>query len=68
MAIEWTQEDIDKLKAAIAKGVRVVRYGDRTVEYHSLKEMRDLLSSMSASVDAASGSGRRVLMETTKGF
>ena len=68
MPVEWTQEEIDKLKAAIGRGVRVVRYADRTVEYHSLKEMQDLLASMVSSVDEQSGGVRYRVIGHTKGF
>lgn len=46
----WTQTDIDRLKKAIATGARRVEFGDgqtRSVqEFHSLKDMLDLLSRM----------------------
>jgi hypothetical protein len=42
----WTQTDYDALKAAIAKGVQSVEYNGRTVTYHSLKDMRELLAEM----------------------
>lgn len=35
----FTQTDLAALDAAIASGERRVSYGDRTVEYQSLKEM-----------------------------
>lgn len=50
-AIEWTQADIDALKTAIARGVRSVTYADRTVVYHSLAEMLQLLSTMAHAAD-----------------
>ncbi len=53
MAITWTQEEIDELKAAIAKGVLTVKYGgppSREVTYRSLDEMLALLSQMESSV------------------
>lgn len=49
MAVTWTQEEIDALKAAIASGVLTVTYAgppQRSVTYHSLKEMRELLADM----------------------
>lgn len=42
----FTQQQLQKLEAAIAKGVTTVRYSDKTVEYRSLNEMiriRDLM-------------------------
>ncbi len=37
----WTQADIDALKLAIKRGVLTVTFADRSVTYHSLKEMRE---------------------------
>lgn len=54
MAI-WTQSDIDTLKAAIASGVLTVSYDGpprRTIQYQSLREMRDLLAEMVGQVQA----------------
>lgn len=39
----FTQADVDKIKAAIAAGVKRVRFRDREVEYRSLEEMKDAL-------------------------
>lgn len=35
----WSQTDLDTLDAAIATGVRKVRYADREVEYQSIPDM-----------------------------
>lgn len=54
MAINWTQGDIDKLKAAIASGVLSVNYAGppaRSITYQSLSEMRSLLAEMDAQVN-----------------
>lgn len=71
--IVWTQSDIDKLKAAMALGVKKVVYDGppkREQEFQSLSEMRDLLAEMRAEVDAASSSPSPVrrLAKTSKGF
>ncbi len=52
----FTQDDIDKLKAAVASGVLSVRYDGppgRTVVYQDLAAMRSLLASMQQEVKAA---------------
>jgi len=55
----WTQGDIDRLKAAIATGVREVQYADGTRSvYRSLGEMREVLALMRAEVAAAAGPQR----------
>jgi len=47
----WTQTDLDRLKAAIAQGVRKVTYSDgRAHEYHSLAEMLRLKAVVEAEV------------------
>lgn len=49
----WTQADADKLKAAIAGGLRRVTFGDKTTEFQDLGEMRKLLKEMLADIAAA---------------
>ena len=51
----WTQSDIDALKAALARGVKVVQMGSERVEYASTADMKSVLAMMEAEV---SGSGR----------
>lgn len=41
MAAEWTSADLARIDAAIASGVRSVRFQDRTVEYASMQDLRD---------------------------
>lgn len=56
----WTQTQIDALKTAIAHGVKTVVYTDRTVTYHSIAEMLQVLAAMEAEVNATgtSSNGR----------
>lgn len=61
----WTQSDIDALKAAIARGVKVVQMGSERVEYASLSEMRAALSMMEAEVAGTSRSAMTVVYPTT---
>lgn len=35
----FAQEDIERLEQAIAKGERIVRFADRSIEYRSIKEL-----------------------------
>lgn len=56
----WSQSDIDTLKAAMAKGVKRVRYSSGEVEYQSASEMMELLRTMEREVAADSSGGRRV--------
>lgn len=54
----FTQSDIDTLKAAIATGATLVRFGSgvdsREVRYRTLQDMRDILAQMEAEVNPAS--------------
>jgi len=50
--VSYTQEQADALRSAIARGVRKVKMNDEEVEYHSLAEMRGLLSEMDRSLAA----------------
>jgi hypothetical protein len=53
----WTQDDIDKLKSAIASGVLSVSFGDQSTTFQSLKEMRALLADMVAVVSVSNDDG-----------
>jgi hypothetical protein len=52
MAI-FTQTQYEALIAAIALGAMKVEYGDKTVEYRSLREMKELANSMAADLELA---------------
>jgi hypothetical protein len=41
-----TQSDIDALVGAIARGARLVRYGEKHLEYQSIGEMMEALAAM----------------------
>lgn len=60
----WTQTDVDALKSALKSGTRLVRYADKTIEYRSLQEMRELLRMMEA--DVADTAGTRVTRSYAK--
>lgn len=69
--LTWTQDDLDKLKAAVGGGVLEVEYEGppkRRIRYQSLAEMRDLLTAMAGAVAAASGQGSYRLAATKKGL
>lgn len=62
----WSQSEYNALKAAVASGVLSVKYADRTVTYHSLKDMRDLLAEMERDVNPAATRTHRYVT-TSKG-
>lgn len=55
-----TEADRDRLKAAIAKGVRRAQIDGESVEYASLSEMLDALRWIEGELGGGAGSGPRV--------
>lgn len=47
----WTQNDIDALKAAMATGASRVKYGDKEVFYRSVNDMERQLVRMEQEVN-----------------
>ncbi len=46
--MSWTQSDLDKIDAAIARGMRRVTYADHTVEYQTTQDMMTARAKMRA--------------------
>ena len=63
----WTQSQLDALNDAIAKGVKVVRYRDKWIEYRSLQEMLKLRSEMRKCLGITCKTGKK-LISTSKGL
>jgi len=69
MSCNFTQTQLDALDAALAEGVRRVKYQDKEVEYRSLRDMlalreimADCLSAANLADEAASsGRSRRAI-------
>jgi hypothetical protein len=51
---DWTQADVDALKAAMKSGTLTVGYSNRSVTYRDLDEMLALLSLMEKSAQGTS--------------
>jgi hypothetical protein len=51
----WTIDDYNALKQSIAQGAKVVKYGDKTVEYRSLSEMLLIKGAMEQELGVISG-------------
>lgn len=47
----YSQTDIDKLKAAMASGARMVKFGDIEVLYRSYEEMQAQLAQMESELN-----------------
>lgn len=50
-----SQADLDAIETAIARGERIVRHGDRMVEYRTVEEMIKAAGYMRAQISSAGG-------------
>lgn len=64
----WTQSDIDALKAAMAQGVKRVRYTSGEVEYQSLADMEKLLARMEREANPEGVAPKRTVAKYLGGF
>lgn len=66
----WTQDDLTRLRRAIARGVVNVKYEDRSTTYRSLDEMLRLEQRMAAELGEAGSqrAERRRLTSYGKGL
>lgn len=63
----WSQTDLDKLDAAIARNVRRVTFADgRTVEYQNADQMLAVRKTMKAELTAAASQVRRATRGTMR--
>ncbi|MDL2289950.1 hypothetical protein LJB95_00915 [Paludibacteraceae bacterium OttesenSCG-928-F17] len=63
----YTPEAYIALKEAIASGVHSVNYGDKSVTYRSLSDMKKILADMESELFGKS-KNRRKLARTDRGF
>ncbi len=66
----WTQADREALERALARGERRVTFGDKTVEYRSVAELRAALREIDAQLARDQGRTpvRQIRVTTDKGF
>jgi hypothetical protein len=66
----YTTTQLDALKKALATGERRVSFGDKTVEYRSVEELRDAIRTVEAELARTSGTTpkRQIRITTAKGF
>jgi len=64
----YTQQDYDALKAAIASGALRVEYGDKRIEYRTLKDMQTTLSIMAKELGLTKKHGGRTVGNFDKGL
>jgi hypothetical protein len=65
-----TQADHEALERALAKGERRVTFGDKTVEYRSVEELREALREIDAQLARTQGRPqvRQIRITTDKGL
>lgn len=65
---DWTQADIDKLKAAIAGGavLQSMTFADQTFTFRSMDDMLKLLALMTAEVNANAGTPKTTRLAATR--
>ena len=70
----YTEEQLTALESALAKGEKRVTFGDKTVEYHSVEELRQAIRDVERGLyEQAAGTGlwprapRQIRLTTTKG-
>jgi len=71
----YTEDQLTALEAALAKGEKRVTFGDKTIEYRSVEELKDAIRAVQrglAEQAAATGlippPARQIRITTTKGF
>lgn len=68
MAITFTQQDLDALKAALLTGASEVQIGDRRVRYNSQAEIINLINMISSFLDASTTTSSKIAQASyTKG-
>ena len=66
----YTESDLTTLKRALANSERRVSFGDRSVEYRSIEELKAAIREVEADLARASGrrKARQIRVTTQKGF
>lgn len=64
----YTIEQYDALKEAIASGATSIAYGDKTVSYRSLSEMKELVRMIEDELFPERRPRRRRLAEVDRGY
>ena len=68
MLMTFTREQYMALKDAIASGATTITYGDKTVSYRSLAEMKELVRMIEAELYPERQPRRRRLAEIDRGY
>jgi len=66
--LAYTQDQIDSLKAAVAKGVTRLKMGDEEVQFASLADMRRQIREMESEVVGATANMSISFPKTSRGL
>ncbi len=70
--MSYTESDREIIRRAIVRGERRVTFGDKTVEYRSVDELRSILRKIDMEIirndQESSGIVRQIRVNTNKGF
>ena len=66
----YTEVQLQALEAALAKGEKRVSFGDKTVEYRSVEELRSAIRTVETELARSAGASRKrqIRVTTAKGF
>ena len=66
----YTEADLATLKKALANSERRVSFGDRSVEYRSIDELKTAIREVEADLSRSAGKAktRQIRVTTSKGF
>lgn len=68
--MSYTPDQLQALRDAFARGERRVTFGDKTVEYRTVQELKDAMREVERAIAAQSGTPqpRQVRVDTSKGW
>jgi hypothetical protein len=66
----YTVQQLQALRDALASGARLVRFGDRSIEYRSIEELERAIATAEAELGINNGTPpvRQIRVHTSKGF
>jgi len=68
--MSYTADQLSALQNALARGEKRVTFGDKTVEYRSVSEIKDAIATIQRSLNQSAGQtpARQIRINTHKGF
>ena len=68
IALATMQAQLDALRTAYASGSQTVSYGDKSVTYRGLEEMRAAIAALENQINGERGVGKSIVVRSTKGW